>query len=149
MSAQHTKGRLYSLPGDPSVLHAEQGTRGRRVCCTMSFGDKDENNANARRLAACWNACDGISTKNLEDNLPVKELATRYNTVLAQRDALLVALRQAAMWLPVIVEMCGLDAEECEVTFSEFEDGKPVETISIASSIALAIEVIAKAGNSA
>ena len=66
MSAQHTNGRLYPLQGDPSVLHAEQGTRGRRVCCTESFGDKNENNANARRLAACWNACDGIPTETLE-----------------------------------------------------------------------------------
>jgi hypothetical protein len=47
----------------------------------------------ARRLAACWNACEGISTENLESNLPVKELATRYNAVLTQRDKLLQALK--------------------------------------------------------
>lgn len=66
MSAKHTPGRLYSLQKYPSVLHSKQGDRGRRVCCTESFGDKDENEANARRLAACWNACEGIPTNDLE-----------------------------------------------------------------------------------
>lgn len=46
----------------------------------------------ARRVVACLNACAGISTENLEDNLPVKELADRYNAVLKQRDELLAAL---------------------------------------------------------
>lgn len=45
-----------------------------------------------RRLAACWNACSGISTENLEDNVQVKELARRYNETIRQRDELLAAL---------------------------------------------------------
>lgn len=44
--------------------------------------------ANKRRIAACLKACEGISTKNLEDNVPVLELARRYNAVLRERDAL-------------------------------------------------------------
>lgn len=48
--------------------------------------------ADARRLAACWNACLGISTQNLERNLPVIELAERYNEVLRERDALAASL---------------------------------------------------------
>ncbi len=51
---------------------------------------------NARRIAACVNACAGISTENLEDNLPVKELADRYNAVLKQRDMLLEAIEKIA-----------------------------------------------------
>ena len=47
---------------------------------------------NARRIVACVNACAGISTENLEDNLPVQELARRYNKALKQRDELLAAL---------------------------------------------------------
>lgn len=46
----------------------------------------------ARRIAACWNACEGLSTENLEDNLSVRELARRYN-------AALTALRGAAQAL--------------------------------------------------
>lgn len=42
----------------------------------------------AMRLAACWNACQGVSTENLEDNFPIKELAEKYNEALRERDAL-------------------------------------------------------------
>ncbi len=41
-----------------------------------------------RRIDACLKACKGISTQNLEDNVPVLELARRYNVVLRERDAL-------------------------------------------------------------
>ena len=61
----------------------------------------------ARRVVACLNACEGISTENLEDNLPVKELADRYNALQKhcdgfakqaafQRDARLGALEELA-----------------------------------------------------
>lgn len=55
-----------------------------------------EAEANSRRVVACLNACAGISTENLKDNLPVKELADRYNAVLKQRDMLLDVLKQIA-----------------------------------------------------
>lgn len=41
-----------------------------------------------RRIDACLKACEGISTQNLEDNVPFLELARRYNDVLRERDAL-------------------------------------------------------------
>ena len=41
-----------------------------------------------RRTDACLRACEGISTKNLEDNVRVLELARRYNGVLRERDYL-------------------------------------------------------------
>ena len=44
--------------------------------------------ADKRRTDACRRACEGISTKNLEDNVPFLELARRYNVVLRERDAL-------------------------------------------------------------
>lgn len=50
----------------------------------------------ARRVVACLNACAGISTENLEDNLPVKELADRYNAVLKQRDILSETIEKIA-----------------------------------------------------
>ncbi len=61
--------------------------------CRTSNSEMEEN---ARRIVACVNACEGISTENLEDNLPVKELADRYNAVLKQRDMLLDVLRKTA-----------------------------------------------------
>ena len=53
----------------------------------------DVHEANARRIVACVNACEGISTENLEDNRPVKWLAQQYNEVVKQRDELLEALQ--------------------------------------------------------
>ena len=66
-----------------------------------------EAEANSRRVVACLTACAGISTENLEDNLPVKELADRYNALQKhcdgfaeqaafQRDARLGALKELA-----------------------------------------------------
>ena len=47
---------------------------------------------NSRSLVACWNACEGISTERLEDNLLVKELVQQNNEAIRQRDLLLAAL---------------------------------------------------------
>ena len=44
--------------------------------------------ANARRIVACVNACEGVSTKHLENNLPIRELVTRHNGVLREIEAL-------------------------------------------------------------
>ena len=55
----------------------------------------DVHEANARRIVACVNACEGISTENLEDNRPVKWVIQQYNNVVKQRDELLKALMLA------------------------------------------------------
>lgn len=52
--------------------------------------------ANARRIVACVNACEGISTENLEYGLPVKELVQQCNEAIWQRDELLAALEEIA-----------------------------------------------------
>ena len=44
--------------------------------------------ADKRRTDACRRACEGISTKNLEDNVPFLELARRYNALLRDNTAL-------------------------------------------------------------
>lgn len=55
----HTKGKLTA--------------KGDLVCDSSGDGlwdyhekSQEENEANARRLVACWNACDGMSTELLE-----------------------------------------------------------------------------------
>jgi len=67
-------------------------------------GDDSQDEANARRLAACWNACEGMSTEWLEgradamrpDTMPLDhalETAIGERDVLwRQRDELLAAL---------------------------------------------------------
>lgn len=57
--------------------------------------------ADKRRIAACLKACEGISTQNLEDNVPVLELALRYNAVLRERDALRAKIAEMEKQEPV------------------------------------------------
>ena len=65
---------------------------------TLAFPQYPDTKAEetSRRIVACVNACEGISTENLEYNLPVKELAQQYNKVIRQRDELLAALERIA-----------------------------------------------------
>lgn len=59
MSAAHSPGRLRAF-----TLYAEPELRdeaGNLVAVVTRYTD-----ANARRLAACWNACAGIPTAQLE-----------------------------------------------------------------------------------
>ncbi|UNY40551.1 hypothetical protein KLER11_gp82 [Pararheinheimera phage vB_PsoM_KLER1-1] len=71
--------------------------------------------ANARRIVACVNACDGISTDNLEQNKPIKDglhgLNERIRVAEMQRDQLLVALGQA---LSIIAEDRNSLFESCQ-----------------------------------
>ena len=66
---------------------------------TCHDGVRSEENAkeNARRIVACVNACEGISTENLEESRPVKWLAEQYGATIKQRDELLEALRMYAL----------------------------------------------------
>lgn len=59
----HTPGRLV-VRGGYSIYADDGKTPVADACLTNSVADKDE--ANARRLVACWNACEGISTDELE-----------------------------------------------------------------------------------
>lgn len=63
MSAQHTPGRLV-VRGGYSIYTAGL-TPVADTCITNSETANAE--ANARRLAACWNACDGMETDLLEN----------------------------------------------------------------------------------
>lgn len=67
--------------------------------------------------------------------------------LIAAAPDLLEALKQVAMWLPIMTEIAGLNAEETQVELSEFADdpNRHSETISIASSLEKARAAIAKA----
>lgn len=93
------------LPAFPWVWH-QQGDANDHVFLTsgnqwvIAFRTNGEfmperEKAIIRHLVASANACAGISAENLEDNIPIKELATRYNKALRQRDRLLSALEKA------------------------------------------------------
>lgn len=87
-TTKHTQSQLHT-GGDGTVLYAEDGFAVANAAVFQGRQEPGESKENARRLVACWNACDGISTENLEDNLPVKWLVRQYNETLS-------ALRQIA-----------------------------------------------------
>lgn len=74
------------------------------ISIVMGASDSD-----ARRIVACVNACSGISTVNLEDNMPIKEglrgLNDRIRNAECQRDELLAALTKVRDVLRSVPEM--------------------------------------------
>lgn len=89
MSSQHTAGEIrYEYePGYCGELIAQDGM-------TIAAFVDEPSEANARRLVACWNACEGISTEHLEDDA-VRKLMQDRDLLLAQRDELLAELKKA------------------------------------------------------
>lgn len=82
MSAKHTPGPLTAYQS-VVLFSGNAGGFDIRGCPSA-----DEN---ARRLAACWNACDGIDTEHLERHgLP--DFAQKISGLVAQRDEMLEAL---------------------------------------------------------
>ena len=88
MSAQHTQGRV-------KVQHPHAGERGWEVAFEPGLEQlcQDITEANARRIAACWNACEGLSIEALEDDAP-RKLREDRDLILAQRNELLAALKE-------------------------------------------------------
>jgi hypothetical protein len=82
MSAQHTQGKL-EVAGS-RVYFSSDGGFDLRGCPLPD--------ANARRLAACWNACEGLSTEALERSDVLSAMNQRHLMVSIQRDDLLEAL---------------------------------------------------------
>jgi hypothetical protein len=109
MSAQHTPGRLQagvSLYGG-GIEHFTAVSEGNTqkivaLCGLAGAADELESIANACRLAACWNACEGLDTDKLERmpapfgqmlNVGFMDLWEQYATLKAQRAELLEALQ--------------------------------------------------------
>lgn len=98
MSAQHTQGRLHVAGQDKVQIRSDK----HQIAKAWSFAGKT-GQENARRLVACWNACEGISTDFLENIAMTGDtLASRFKArddtereLAAQRDELLEALRIA------------------------------------------------------
>lgn len=81
----HTKGPWAVNYTKFSEVRAENGAVIARCVKLTSLTNLE---ANARRIVACVNACEGVSTKHLENNLPIRELVTRHNEVLREIEAL-------------------------------------------------------------
>ena len=109
MTTQHTPGRLDVVndTGEWAAEYDAEGTTcsvglvtesGSMVALAVAyspniFADPDPT-ANARRLVACWNACEGINTLLLEQlRVPLRDLNGSELALLEQRDELLDALK--------------------------------------------------------
>ena len=83
--SEHTKGPWAVNYTKFSEVRAENGAVIARCVKLTSLTNLE---ANARRIVACVNACEGVSTKHLENNLPIRELVTRHNEALREIEAL-------------------------------------------------------------
>lgn len=97
MSAKHTQGKVIPAvssfqPIGPCYAVGIQDAKV-AIAITGKFGepDADISEANARRIAACWNACDGIPTAWLEGG--AADILEHSIALIKQRDELLAALR--------------------------------------------------------
>lgn len=100
MTTQHTPGRAL-LDEDEPIVRGEDGERIAN-CYRILDGDpaktpEETGMANARRVAAAWNACEGISTEALETDgsaaMGWTRTASKLIHATKQRDELLAALK--------------------------------------------------------
>jgi hypothetical protein len=99
MSAEHAPGRLeirthtYSI-ADTGDYDSQFEIRDSNDRAIAWFGGTDDDEANARRLVACWNACEGI--EDPENVIPqlrrANDLVQQLEPLRIQRDELLAAL---------------------------------------------------------
>lgn len=98
MNTPHTHGRV-TFKEDGDANHWSMLTEdGRWLLSLLHNGESvsERQIANFRRLAACWNACNGIDTDDLEaDSVSIiqKLHDDAAKRLMAQRDKLLEALR--------------------------------------------------------
>lgn len=101
--AKHTQGKAIPAvssfpPIGPCYSVGMQDTKV-AIAVTGKFdeSDADISEANARRIAACWNACQDIPTEALEADVPeIFRQINRQEELEAQRDDLLALLKEVA-----------------------------------------------------
>ena len=111
--SEHTKGPWTVNYTKFSEVRAENGAVIARCVKLTSLTNLE---ANARRIVACVNACEGVRTEHLENNLPIVELAARYNEALREIEALKNGRTELANALSELVdEIMQLADESCGV----------------------------------
>lgn len=130
MEAKHTQGPLKAVRNSsfwelvtpwPGETLEEAGKLSTSIA--YAWGDTEEQAAaNARRLAACWNACAGIPTSRLEAG--AADILAYSMELKKQRDELLAALDRLAF------------AAQCRDNTS----GDPVRLIAAKAELAAASE---------
>jgi hypothetical protein len=108
MSEQHTPGRLHAFT--TYADHELRDEAGNFVAVVHRYGIP----GNARRLAACWNACEGLSTESLERSDVLSAMNQRHLMVSIQRDDVLAALKAVLQWVDDNCETTGFEMVEAQ-----------------------------------
>lgn len=98
---EHTKGPWIVSYSKFSEVRAENGAVIARCVKLTSLTNLK---ANARRIAACVNACEGVRTEHLENNLPIVELVGRHSEALREIEALKAERAELAGVLNALVD---------------------------------------------
>lgn len=104
----HTPGRLTVTHNswETSTIYCEGKEVARVHMDSEAHEDDEQHCENARRLTACWNYCEGLDTEGMQRAIEMKrpakvfidESIKKELELLAQRDALVEALREVAAW---------------------------------------------------
>jgi hypothetical protein len=68
MTTKHTPGPWVYIGNGDIVAKSEKYCGGEKDIASVFLTRNDEDEANARRIVACVNACEGLPTKWLEKN---------------------------------------------------------------------------------
>lgn len=109
MTIPHTPTHLTVRANGDANSYALLDDKGHWFMSMLVNGEQmtERQEANLHRLAACWNACEGISTEDLEDqeqaDSPISVAARVLNFQL---------LRQRGKLLGFLAELLGIDLTE-------------------------------------
>ena len=95
MTTQHTPGKLKLTFGKElqwDYMLDAQGEKSIAYFRHYKPMTKKEGKANARRLVACWNALEGLSTGKIDAIAAIGGFPGAVGELMAQRDELLAAL---------------------------------------------------------
>ena len=117
MSAQHTPGRLmaFTLYADTEIRHADAGL----LLAVVAAGTRNKE-ADARRLVACWNACESLTTEQVEQIDGLLPAKLSYQVMQRQRAALLADLEHVVKWFDQIT---AADVARYRATIADAKSG--------------------------
>ena len=153
----HTKGKWIASEGwnaDMEITTQARIDASLASICTIDvdfdgeFGE--EQLENMSRILACVNACEGISTENLEENKPLIYVVRRMNELLKHCDGLLEVAPEPNMAADLIQDLTAQMAEVRKAidNVAKFQTGKHTVSLLLDEWVAIcnAAKDIASAG---
>lgn len=123
-TVDHTPGRLSYLPQGEANSYALILTGGRWLMTCLHNGVEltEKQRANVQRLAACWNACESLTTEQVEliDGLMPAKLA--YQVMQRDRELLLKELKHAVHFFD---QINGDDVARYKAVIAKVESSAP------------------------